>query len=657
MKYKDILDTFGGDTSYADRAQAALLKWDTAAFSNVAKEYKASQQTAQQPLPNPANSQWDNVWNWNYWADTADRQDEIVSNLNAAYEQNPSQFSDWNTFAENYNYDYSWRTDKERETMWNWYNNKVWPAQPQQEQPQPEQTLPQVDYNNVNNTDYFFNQLLNWNPLQWEWAAITAAQKRYNNLKYLSSMMPDQLSSAIASWNLNPVWQDMQDLKNYAPALYAQVQAQMQQKTQLDDINTLWDWIYNWLTKTETNWKYTNYDMSPTEYAKNASIIKQYNESLYQKISWLWWDTAAYVAIVASMLQNPMIQASKNEVEDLEWEIRKIQENIYTIWDTSRSVLWSEAPEDLVSAYISQQTKQLQNQLRTAQNSLLVAQWKLNNQLTEVETMIDAIDNWIKLQQYNDKMSLSADTWTWWSSSTSYSYSSNYSYTPPTQPQDTYNYQDDSDARLKEIANNLNSLYNSNPGLFKDRTTFDNYFKYNQRSPKQKALLDAFFTQKKWVFASAVWKWRIWWVQTKQEEDNLINAIKRDLLASKVVSFDATSMKKTYWKYWVLSRWQDASHNAIQQIGWISSWDEVSKMMTHLDDTLDKALLDWFWWNESNKTALVNNIKKIWNWSTSEQQQIISDYLSQFKLDEASWRKFLSDAWIKEKNINKIIAL
>ena len=33
--------------------------------------------------------------------------------------------------------------------------------------------------------------------------------------------------------------------------------------------------------------------------------------------------------------------------------------------------------------------------------------------------------------------------------------------------------------------------------LFKDRATFDNYFKYNQRSPKQKALLDTFFTQKK----------------------------------------------------------------------------------------------------------------------------------------------------------------
>ena len=652
MEYKDILGTFGGNRSYADRAQAALLKWDTSAFSNVAKEYKAFTQQPQQQY----NEWWNNLWNWNYWADTEERQNEIVSNLNNAYSQNPGQFSDWDAFAQNFNYNYEWRSDKERETMRNRYENKIWwtPQWATWNSNMLQQWQP-TDWNNVNNTDYFFNQLLNWNPLQWEWAAITAAQNRYNNLKYLSSMTPDQLSSAIASWNLNPVWQDMQDLKNYSPALYAQVQAQIQKNTQLDDINTLWNGIYNWLTKTETNWNYTNYDMSPTEYAKNASIIKQYNESLYKKIEWLWWDTAAYVAIVASMLQNPVIQSSKNEVENLEWEIRKIQENIYTIWDTSRSVLWSEAPEDLVSAYISHQTKQLQNQLRTAQNSLLVAQWKLNNQLTEVETMIDAINNWIKMQAswmlwtHTEVIDTTSTTptssrWGWYSQSTTQ------------QPQDTRNYQDDSDARLKEIANNLKNLYNSNPELFKDRATFDNYFNYSKRSPKQKAVLDAFFTQKKWMLAST-WKWRIWWVQTKQEEDNLINAIKKDLLASKVVSFDSTSMKKTYWKYWVLSRWQDASHNAIQQIWWVSSWEEVSKMLPHLDDALDKALLDWFWWNESHKTALVNNIKKIWNWSTSEQQQRISDYLSQFKLDEASWRKFLSDAWIKEKNINKIIAL
>lgn len=641
MKYKDILDTFGGDTSYADRAQAALLKWDTAAFSNVAKEYKASQQTAQQPSPNPANSQWDNVWNWNYWADTADRQDEIVSNLNAAYEQNPSQFSDWNTFAQNYNYDYSWRTDKERETMWNWYNNKVWPVQ-QQEQPQPEQTLPQVDYNNANNTDYFFNQLLNWSPLQWEWAAITAAQNRYNNLKYLSSMTPDQLSSAIESWNLSPVWQDMQDLKNYAPALYAQVQAQMQQKTQLDDINTLWDWIYNWLTKTETNWNYTNYDMSPTEYAKNASIIKQYNESLYQKISWLWWDTAAYVAIVASMLQNPMIQASKNEVEDLEWEIRKIQENIYTIWDSSRSVLWSEAPEDLVSAYISHQTKQLQNQLRTAQNSLLVAQWKLNNQLTEVETMIDAIDNWIKLQQYNDKMALSADTGTWWSSSTSYSYSSNYSYTP-TQQQDTYNYQDDSDARLQQIASNLESLHNSNPELFNNRGAFNDYFKYNQRSAKQKQVLETYWA--KYGNRFSIWR-TSWWLISDWNLNKLKSAI---LDWSFTWSWNQTNMKQ-YW----YPKWADNA-TELKKLWQQVTYKELLQMKKNLSVKDYWYLEDARW--DKHEQEFIDKLSSMWTWNTKEERQRMANYIKQYNLDK-TWKKYyLQQAWVKDSDIEKILAL
>ena len=644
MKYKDILDTFGGDTSYADRAQAALLKWDTAAFSNVAKEYKASQQdVATQPAPNPANSQWDNVWDWNYWADTADRQDEIVSNLNTAYEQNPSQFSDWNTFAQNYNYDYSWRTDKERETMWNWYNNKVWPVQPQQQpqQEQPEQEQQQMDYNNANNTDYFFNQLLNWNPLQWEWAAITAAQNRYNNLKYLSSMTPDQISSAIESWNLNPVWQDMQDLKNYAPALYAQVQAQIQQKTQLDDINTLWDWIYNWLTKTETNWNYTNYDMSPTEYAKNASIIKQYNESLYKKIEWLGWDTAAYVAIVASMLQNPVIQASKNEVEDLEWEIRKIQENIYTVWDTARSRLWSEAPEDLVSAYISQQTKDLQNQLRTAQNSLLVAQWKLNNQLTEVETMVDAINNWIKIywewwewwnwdyqfvsgSKYQKAWYFNKKTWEfiplgstwtswWWTSWGAWWW---------TWYVDTNNYQDDSQARLQQIANNLEKLHNSNPELFNNRGTFNDYFKYNQRSAKQKQVLDSY-----WVKYGN--KFSIWWTWTwtGTSEDGLVNAIKKDLI-SRTVNFTSSTMKATYWKkYQQAKSWdEDTTNDYLQEIWKISSLSEMKTMLSHLSkDANKKALLS------SLKPKVISELQAIKN--KTDRSNKFKEYANKLWLD------------------------
>ena len=371
MAYKDILNTFGGDTSYADRYQAAAQKWDTAAMSSIIKEYRwgttqtpTQTYTPTQTIPTNQYNQWNgNLGNWNYQDDSNDRQEQIVSNLNEAYQQNPDQFKDWAIFSQNFNYDTAWRSDKQKETMRNWY------SQMQQNN---------IDYNDANNTDYFFNQLMWWWQISWEWAALDTARNRYKNYQYLSWMTPDQIASAIASNSINPVWQEMQDLKNYSPALYAQVQAAMQWQTQVNDINALWEWIYNWLTKTETNKNYTNYNFT-TEYANNASIIKQYNESLYKKIEWLWWDTAAYVAIVASMLQNPLIQANKNEVENLEWEIRKIQENIYTVWDTARSRLWSEAPEDLVSAYISQQTKELQNQLRTTQNSLLVAQGKLNN--------------------------------------------------------------------------------------------------------------------------------------------------------------------------------------------------------------------------------------------------------------------------------------
>ena len=616
VAYKDILNTFWWDTSYADRFQAAALKWDQAWMSDIIREYKwvwtsTPPTTPTTPTtPTPIQGvQGDSLGNWNYQDDSADRQDQIVSNLNEAYQQNPDQFKDWATFSQNFNYDTAWRSDKQKETMRNWY------SQMQQNS---------IDYNDVNNTDYFFNQLMSGSQLSWQWAALDAARNRYKNYQYLSGMTPDQIASAIASNSINPVWQEMQDLKNYSPALYAQVQSAMQWQTQVNDINALWEWIYNWLTNTETNKNYTNYNFT-TEYAKNASVIKQYNESLYKKIEWLGWDTAAYVAIVASMLQNPLIQANKDEVENLEWEIRKIQENIYTVWDTARSRLWSEAPEDLVSAYISQQTKNLQNQLRTAQNSLLVAQGKLNNQLTEVETMIDAINNWLEMQAKwvlwtpTEVIDMTSTTptssrWGWYQQ-------------PTTQPQDTYNYQDDSNARLKEIASNLNSLYNSNPELFKDRATFDNYFKYNQRSPKQKALLDAFFTQKKWILASA-WRWLWWtWTGTTTSEDGLVNAIKKDLI-SRTVNFTSSTMKDTYWKkYQQAKSWdEDTTNDYLQEIWKISSLSEMKTMLSHLSkDANKKALLS------SLKPKVISELQTIKN--KTDRSNKFKEYANKLWLD------------------------
>lgn len=65
-----------------------------------------------------------NVGNWAYGSDTEERQQQIVNNLDNAYAKNPTQFSSWENFANAFNYNYSGRSDKERETMKNWYEAK-----------------------------------------------------------------------------------------------------------------------------------------------------------------------------------------------------------------------------------------------------------------------------------------------------------------------------------------------------------------------------------------------------------------------------------------------------------------------------------------------------------------------------------------------------
>lgn len=632
MEYKDILNTFGWNTGYADRFQSAALQWDSNAMASIVKEYRNAQGgwttwstwtvwTAWAYTPqnqNTYNQGNGNLGNWDYQDNSNDRQEQIVANLNQAYAQNPDQFKDWATFAQNFNYDTAWRSDKQKETMRNWY------SQLQNNQ---------LDYNNLNNSDYFFNQFIQWNTLEWTWAAIDSARTRYNNWKYLSWMQPSQIASAIAWWSISAVGQEMQDLKQYSPALYAQVQSLLQWQTQIDDINSLWQWIYNWLTWTETNWNYTKYDMS-SEYVKNASIIQQYNADLYKKIEWLGWDTAAYVAIVASMLQNPNIQSSKNEVEELEWEINKIQEQIYTIWDTVRTTLWSEAPEDLVSAYISQQTKQLQNQLRTAQNSLLVAQGKLDNQLTEVDLMLDAINNWIKLYgEWWTASSWSNYQYVSWSKYQDAGYfdKSTWQFYKLWETPDTRDYQTDDPARLQEIADNLVNIANSDDAyVFRDRQAFNDYFKYSQRWAAQKAILDSFWNanaealkpiadQKykeyqaaqaaanKWSWWGSWWGWWGWWSSS-------YTWIKKALMEWTFSwAWTVANLKKYWYKGWA-DAW-----TILTAIWQTSTPSEVKQIMSHLnasDKTQQSALLKWYLaWHKDEIKSMLDSYTWLTKWT------------------------------------------
>lgn len=596
----------------------------------------------------PTNTTWTNLGNWKYWDTSPDRQAQIVNNLNEAYQQDPSRFSDWNTFAQNFNYNYSWRSDTERETMKNWYdytmNQSKWP-----------------DYNDVNNTDYFLSQLISGQTLGWTWAAATAAYNRYKDYQSLSGMTPEQIASAISSKSINPVGQSMIDLKNYSPALYAQVQSILQNQTDVDDINSVWDSIYNGLTKTETNSNYTKYNFTD-EYAKNASVIKQYNADLYKKIEWLWWDTAAYVSIVATMLQNPLIQANKDEIENIEWQINKVQDNIWTIADTARAKLWSEAPEDLVSAYISQQTKELQTQLRTLNNSLLVAQGKLDNQLSEVDTLIDAINQWIKTygedgeKDKNNYQYISAskyqDAW-YFDKNTGQFYKLG-------ELPDSHDYESSDPTRLQEIADNLVDIANSDDVyVFRDRNAYNEFFKYSQRGAAQKAVLDDFWNKnaanlkpaadaayKKYQAAQASaskwswggWAWWGWWGGWSDD----VSSIKKALMNWTFSwAWTATNLKKYWYKGWA-----DAG-TILTKIGQTSTPEEVKAIMWHLDKT-DKsqqsALISWYL--SAHKTEIKNALDSVtWLSKAKKRKEYATNLL------ESLW------VWATEKNINTILKI
>ena len=583
------------------------------------------------------NNQWTNLGSRKYWDTSPDRQAQIVNNLNEAYQQDPSRFSDWNTFANNFNYNYSWRSDTERETMKSWYEDKMQQGQGK-------------DYNDVSNTDYFLSQLINWQTLGGTWAAATAAYNRYKDYQSLSGMTPEQIASAISSKSINPVGQSMIDLKNYSPALYAQVQAILSNQTAVDDINSVWSSIYDGLTKTETNSNYTKYNFTD-EYAKNASVIKQYNESLYKKIEWLGWDTAAYVSIVASMLQNPLIQANKDEIENIEWEINKIQDNIWTIADSARAKLWSEAPEDLVSAYISQQTKELQTQLRTLNNSLLVAQGKLDNQLTEVDTLIDAINQWIKTygeDGTSDKNNYQYVSWTKYQDA-GYFDKSTWQFYKLGETPDTHDYQSSDPTRLQEIADNLVDIANSDDVyVFRNRSAFNDYFKYNQRSAAQKAVLDEFWNAnadklaepaqaayEKYLKAQASkwwgggWSWGYWdWDWSNDKWQKLKAAIIKWDVAW---SYDKWNVKRYWFTAWLneeevavkMAQICTASeYQALYNALWASArskfedeiWNRIESTIQANASTIKQRMSDAWWsvWNNKREGEAKLLAQELW---------------------------------------------
>ena len=156
-----------------------------------------------------------NLGNWNYGNDSAERQQEIINNLNNAYSKNPTQFSSWDTFANAFNYNYSGRSDTERETMRNWYEQKFWTTQTQA----PSTTRTQTDavYDKNGNLHISYSdgstQIIPWNTQTQQWYVwgatwLSADGKTYTFQPWYEPIYPqgetvwDKSTSVANLWKL-----------------------------------------------------------------------------------------------------------------------------------------------------------------------------------------------------------------------------------------------------------------------------------------------------------------------------------------------------------------------------------------------------------------------------------------------------------------------
>jgi hypothetical protein len=176
-----------------------------------------------------------------------------------------------------------------------------------------------------------------------------------------------------------------------------------------------------------------------------------------------------------------------------------------------------------------------------------------------------------------------------------------------------------------------------------------------QRSAKQKEVLDAFWTQNKWLISTWVrLAWTSWDTQETQTSSNsLVNALKTDLI-NWTINFSSTSMKKTYWKSGTLAAsWdEDTTNDYLQEIWKISSISEIKSMLWHLSkDSNKKALIS------SLKSKVVSELQAItWEWKTQakkdedkkkKQNELLKSYANKLWIDATT----LASRWwlLKQK--------
>lgn len=134
-----------------------------------------------------------NTSSWNYEDDSEERQMEIIRNLEDAYSKNPNNFSNWDTFANKFNYYYSERSDAQRAIMKDWYDKKFGANQSSNK------TVVDSYFDSNNNQHISYSDgsstIIPWwlttNTSQWWQSWLSADRKTYTFREWYEPIYPE----------------------------------------------------------------------------------------------------------------------------------------------------------------------------------------------------------------------------------------------------------------------------------------------------------------------------------------------------------------------------------------------------------------------------------------------------------------------------------
>lgn len=209
------------------------------------------------------------------------------------------------------------------------------------------------------------------------------ARKRYTQLQSMAGMTTDQLVSAVSTNRIMPWSQTLMDMQKFYPEKYQEIMDWVMEAKKVDNINWFSNDLFNNLNKQNIRkwWDDNMYDdIYQQEDQTKDSYFDALTGTVFDKLEWQFWDDATeYISFVQDQLNTPEIKQQTEKVIEMQNKKDKLQLQINEIEKDIRGKAKSETPEVFLSAYISEMTEDLRDQMETLDLDLITEQTLLTS--------------------------------------------------------------------------------------------------------------------------------------------------------------------------------------------------------------------------------------------------------------------------------------